>query len=223
MPLPPVLPPPIDAAPHAVIAAQRAVELRAQLAALPAAWREAAALAGGATLEIGCGHGHFIAAYAAAHRDEPCLAVDIIADRLARAQRKLDRAGLANAALLRSEARLLVATLPPWLRLRRVFVLFPDPWPKRRHHKNRLIQPDFLAKLAQHCTPDARFYFRTDHAPYFSEVAALLREHPRWKLADADEPWGFEQESVFQQRAAGGYHSCIARVVPAATHARDAE
>jgi len=200
----------------------RAAELRAQLATLPVEWREAAEREG-VTLEIGCGHGHFIAAYAEAHRAEPCLAIDIIAERLERAQKKLDRAGLANVVLLRSEARLLLDNLPKWLRFRRVFVLFPDPWPKRRHHKNRLLQPDFLAKLARHCTPDARLYFRTDHAPYFAEVAALLRTHPGWQLAGDDEPWGFEQESVFQKRAAGAYQSYIARSVTASTYARATE
>jgi len=189
----------------------RAAELRAQLAALPVEWRKSAEREG-VTLEIGCGHGHFIAAYAAAHREEPCLAVDIIAERLERAQKKLDHAGSSNVVLLRSEARLLLDNLPDWLRFRRVFVLFPDPWPKRRHHKNRLLQPDFLQKLAQHCMPDARLYFRTDHAPYFTEVAELLRTHPDWQLAGDGEPWGFEQESVFQKRAAGAYQSCIAAV-----------
>jgi len=209
----------------------RAAELRAQLASFPDAWRSQTGLfceplvggssgkqrssldalhTNGVTLEIGCGHGHFIAAYGAAHRDEPCLAIDIIAERLERAQKKLDRAGLSNVVLLRSEARLLLGNLPEWLRFRRVFVLFPDPWPKRRHHKNRLLQPDFLQTLAQHCTPDARLYFRTDHAPYFAEVVELLRTHPDWELVGDDEPWGFEQESVFQKRAAGAYQSCIA-------------
>jgi len=192
----------------------RAAELRVQLAALPSDWKHAATRDGrsGVTLEIGCGHGHFIAAYAAAHCEEPCLAIDIIAERLARAQKKLDRAALTNVVLLRSEARLLLDNLPDWLRFRRVFVLFPDPWPKRRHHKNRLLQPDFLKSLARHCTADARLYFRTDHAPYFAEVAELLRTHPDWEMAGDGEPWGFEQETVFQKRAGGYYQSCIARV-----------
>ncbi|KXU34126.1 hypothetical protein AXK11_08770 [Cephaloticoccus primus] len=202
------MPPPIEDA-RAIIA-NRAAELRAQLAAVPESWTDAVARGGGATLEIGCGHGHFIAAYAQAQPEVPCLAIDILAERLARAQKKLDRAGLRNAVLLRSEARLLLDNLPDWLRLRRVFVLFPDPWPKRRHHKNRLLQPDFLSALARHCVPEARLHFRTDHAPYFAEVQALLHEHPDWVLLD-DAPWPFEHETVFQNRAATGYQSCSAQ------------
>jgi len=183
------------------IIAARATELREQLAAKTSDW------AGPITLEIGCGHGHFMAAYAAAHRDERCLAVDIILERLERAQKKTDRAGLTNVVFLRAEARLLVENLPASLQLQRVFVLFPDPWPKRRHHKNRLLQADFLADLARRCTPDARLYFRTDHEPYFAEVADLLQEHPNWRCVD--EFWPFEQATVFQNRAPS-YQSCVA-------------
>ncbi|MEZ5413188.1 MAG: tRNA (guanosine(46)-N7)-methyltransferase TrmB [Opitutaceae bacterium] len=183
------------------VAAARVDDLRAQFAAKVADW------SGLVTLEIGCGHGHFMAAYAAAHPDERCLAIDIIRDRLERAQRKTDRAGLTNVAFLRAEARMLIENLPESMRLKRVFVLFPDPWPKRRHHKNRLLQADFLAALARRCAPGARLYFRTDHEPYFADVATLLQDHPDWR--GVDESWPFEQTTVFQDRAPG-YQSCIA-------------
>ncbi|MCC6415222.1 MAG: methyltransferase domain-containing protein [Opitutaceae bacterium] len=183
------------------IAASRESDLCAQLAAQAGDW------AGPVTLEIGCGHGHFMAAYAAAHRAERCLAIDIMRDRLERAQRKTDRAGLTNVVFLRAEARMLVENLPENLRLDRIFVLFPDPWPKRRHHKNRLMQAGFLSALAQHCAPDARLFFRTDHAPYFAAAAALLGSHPDWRCVD--EPWPFEQPTVFQTRAPA-FQSCVA-------------
>lgn len=183
------------------VTASRVADLHAQLAAKVPDW------SGAVTLEIGCGHGHFMAAYAAAHPQERCLAIDIIRDRLERAQRKTDRAGLTNVAFVRTEAEMLIEHLPGQLRCRRVFVLFPDPWPKRRHHKNRLMQAGFLHRLAARCTPDAQLFFRTDHAPYFAEVAALLQEHPDWRLSDA--PWPFEHATVFQKRAPG-YQSCVA-------------
>ncbi len=183
------------------VTASRVAHLQSQLAAKVADWT------GPVTLEIGCGHGHFMAAYAAAHPDERCLAIDIIVDRLERAQRKTDRAGLTNVAFLRAEAGLFIDHLPAALQLQRVFVLFPDPWPKRRHHKNRLLQADFLHRLAERCNAYARLGFRTDHAPYFEEVVALLAEHPDWHLID--EPWRFEQATVFQNRAPA-FQSCQA-------------
>lgn len=189
------------------ITAARADELRAQLATKLVRWPDTI------TLEIGCGHGHYMAAYAQAHPHENCLAIDIIRERLERAQRKTDRAGLSNVVFLRTEASLLLENLPANIRLRRIFVLFPDPWPKRRHHKNRLMQPDFLRNLSSRCTLDARLFFRTDHEPYFAQVATLLREHSDWR--SVEEPWPFEQATVFQNRAPS-YHSCIAaRRLPA--------
>jgi len=187
------------------VTASRVADLHTQLAAKVADWT------GPVTLEIGCGHGHFMAAYAAAHPEERCLAIDIIVDRLERAQRKTDRAGLTNVAFLRAEAGLFIDHLPSAFQLQRVFVLFPDPWPKRRHHKNRLLQADFLHRLAARCTPGAHLGFRTDHAPYFDEVVALLADHPDWQLVD--EPWPFEQATVFQNRAPA-FQSCQAALRP---------
>lgn len=179
----------------------RQEELRAQIERTLSAWPDAF------TLEIGCGHGHFLAAYAAAHPAEHCLGIDIILDRLDRAARKVQRAGTPQAAFLRAEARLFLETLPERFRLQRIFVLFPDPWPKRRHHKNRLMSSDFLHQLALRATPGARLCFRTDHEPYFAEVAGTLQSHPDWALRE--EPWPFEQITVFQSRAPA-FQSCIA-------------
>ncbi|MEI6862652.1 MAG: methyltransferase domain-containing protein [Verrucomicrobiota bacterium] len=159
--------------------------------------------------EIGCGHGHFLTAYAAAHRDELCVGVDQELDRINRARRKQHRAGLPNLHFVRAEARLFLAALPPGAKLAAVFVLFPDPWPKRRHHKHRLLQKNFLQDMADLAGPGTPFYFRTDHGPYFEEVEAMLRTHAAWRLIPG-EPWPFERPTVFQQRAPGHF-SLVAR------------
>ncbi|MCF7689664.1 MAG: methyltransferase domain-containing protein [Cephaloticoccus sp.] len=183
------------------VEATRRAELQVQLDATLHNWPTTI------TLEIGCGHGHYLAAYAAAHPEEYCLGIDIIRDRLERAQRKTHRARLANVAFFLTEARMLVENLPEAVRLNRILVLFPDPWPKRRHAKNRLLKSTFLDLLAQKSTPTAKLFFRTDHAPYFEETKALLHEHPDWQLSD--EPWPFEHITVFQSRAPD-HQSCIA-------------
>lgn len=161
--------------------------------------------------EIGCGHGHFLAAYAQAHPDHHCIGVDIALDRVGRALRKRDRVGSDNLHFVRAEALLFLDALAQEVRFRRVFVLFPDPWPKLRHHKHRLIQPAFLERLANRMTPDGRLYFRTDFAPYYLEAARTVRNHPRWSLAD--EAWPFEHETVFQARAES-HQSLIAKLRP---------
>ncbi|MES2695957.1 MAG: tRNA (guanosine(46)-N7)-methyltransferase TrmB [Verrucomicrobiota bacterium] len=149
--------------------------------------------------EVGCGHGHFLNAYAAAHPDKICIGVDIASDRIARAVKKRDRAKLGHLHFIRTEARLFLEALPPEARITEVFILFPDPWPKARHHKHRILQTEFLAEVAARATPECRLYFRTDYHPYFAEAQAVVRESPHWQLLDA--PWPFEFETVFQSRA----------------------
>lgn len=158
--------------------------------------------------EVGCGHGHFLTAYAKAHPEELCIGVDIVRDRIARAARKAHRARLPHLHFLIAEAHDFLAMLPVGAELSSVYVLFPDPWPKRRHHKNRLMQAGFLESLAERAGKRTRLYFRTDFEPYFAEVAATIDAHSHWERID--EPWPFEAETVFQARAAT-YFSLVAR------------
>ena len=166
------------------------------------------------TLEIGCGHGHFLTAYAAAHPGEFCVGLDIMQDRLARAARKSARLGLDNVGWVRANAEDFLAGLPLGMRLGpRIFILFPDPWPKRRHWKNRLIQPAFLTELAQRAETNAQLAFRTDHAPYFEVAAAMIAGHPDWSPAADPAAWPFEETTVFQARAPA-YQSLVAGRAP---------
>jgi tRNA (guanine-N7-)-methyltransferase len=151
------------------------------------------------TLEIGAGHGHFLTEYAKAHPDEFCVGIDLLRDRVDRALRKRDRAKLANLVFLKTEAAEFIAALPPQIVLQRIFVLFPDPWPKRRHHKNRLMQADFLRALAARSKPGTELCFRTDDPGYFAAAQAVVQTHRDWEVASA--PWPFERETVFQSRA----------------------
>lgn len=160
------------------------------------------------TLEIGAGHGHFLADYAVAHPKEFCLGIDLLRDRVERATRKRDRAGLANLVFLQAEAGEFLAALPLQAAFRRVFVLFPDPWPKRRHHKNRLMQAEFLSTLAKSTASGAQLCFRTDHAAYFDAAKAEVVAHPDWQVKN-DVAWPFERETVFQSRAPS-YQSLVA-------------
>ncbi len=164
------------------------------------------------TLEIGCGHGHYLTAYAAAHPESFCIGIDLLKDRIARASRKRDRAKLANLLFLEAEAREFLDSLPATAELADIFILFPDPWPKRRHHKNRIIQPEFLSALAAKARPGTRLCFRTDYAPYYTDAYATVAAHSDWKL-DAAAPWPFELETVFQSRA-DSYQSLVARRAP---------
>ena len=160
------------------------------------------------TLEIGSGHGHFLTAYAQAHPDRFCIGIDLLPDRLERSHRKSHRAKLDNIAWIHADAGLFLQALPDNV-LAEIFLLFSDPWPKRRHWKNRVIQPEFLSLLATKAGQGTRLCFRTDHAPYFTQAREFVGQHPFWILP-ADEAWPFELATVFQQRATG-YQSFVAR------------
>jgi tRNA (guanine-N7-)-methyltransferase len=157
--------------------------------------------------EVGCGHGHFLTAYAAAHPTETCIGVDIMRDRIARAHRKAHRAKLARLHFMVADASEFLDALPATAVLSSIYVLFPDPWPKRRHHKHRLLQPSFLDLLATRAEEGGRLYFRTDYDPYFTDALRTVSAHGQWRVVD--QSWPFELETVFQARAEK-YHSFVA-------------
>lgn len=152
--------------------------------------------------EVGSGHGHFLAAYAATHPDRLCIGVDLASDRIERALRKRDRARLGNLHFLRADARFFLQCLSGRSLISDLFVLFPDPWPKARHHKHRILQQDFLANAAAAALPDCRLHFRTDFRPYFDDACSAIRGSPHWQLLPDTTPWPFEYTTVFQHRAA---------------------
>ena len=188
---------------------ERIAELRTKLLEiLPA---DIVAGTRGLTLEIGCGHGHFLAAYAQAFPQEFCLGLDLISKRIERANRKRELSGAENLAFFKAEATELLLALPETCRLAKIFFLFPDPWPKKRHHKNRLIQTEMLNRLAARACAGTRLHFRTDHAEYFDWSCELVDAHPQWTLLP-DAPWLFERETYFQSILPDAYQSLIAEL-----------
>jgi tRNA (guanine-N7-)-methyltransferase len=163
-------------------------------------------------LEIGCGNGHFLVAYAAAHPRELCVGIDLRIERIAKALKKRDRAGLRNLHFFRSEAHDFFDEAPAGIRLLDIYLLFPDPWPKKRHHKNRLVQTGFLDLLAARARQGSRLFFRTDYRQYFDEVAEIVAAHGRWRTLPPG-PFPFEYQTIFQSRAPV-YHSLAAIHVP---------
>ncbi len=159
------------------------------------------ALAGrtGLTFELGSGHGHWLAAYAAAHPEEFCVGIDLITHRVERSVRKQTLGKLANVVFLKAEATEFLDALPAGVELRKIFILYPDPWPKKKHHKNRFIQAENLGKLAAHAAPGARLHFRTDNADYFAWTQEALAAHTGWRL-EPEATWPFEQKTFFEER-----------------------
>lgn len=150
-------------------------------------------------LEVGCGHGHFLTAYAAAHPERFCLGIDLVSKRVACSQRKQAREGRDNLRFLKAEAGELLDALPPDTRLHAIFLLFPDPWPKRRHHRRRIIDERFVERIAARTGPGGRLHLRTDHAGAHAAARRLLEASGAFVVLP-DQPWPFEHETLFQKR-----------------------
>ncbi|MEY3130095.1 MAG: hypothetical protein RLY12_467, partial [Verrucomicrobiota bacterium] len=76
---------------------------------------------------------------------------------------------------------------------------YPDPWPKKKHHKNRFISPENLGLLASRASPGTRLHFRTDNADYFGWTQEHLAAHQGWVI-EPDIVWPFEQKTFFEER-----------------------
>ncbi len=140
-------------------------------------------------LEIGFGGGEHLAEQARRHRDVGFIGCEPFIEGMAKALTQVDADGLTNVRLRMDDARPLVDALAPGS-LDRVFIMFPDPWPKKKQQKRRLIQPDFLDSLHRACRTGARVRFATDVASYADEALGRFRQHGgyRW-LAERADDW----------------------------------
>lgn len=162
----------------------------------------------GVTLEIGCGHGHFLTSYARAHPEETCIGLDLLSGRVARSERKRKASGLENLHFVCAEAWEWLTVWPDSVPIHKVWILFPDPWPKTRHENRRLVSNAFLYLLDMRMSEEARIYFRTDYIPYLEWVSERITGHSRWELTGDAFP--FEERTVFEARASS-YGSIVAR------------
>ncbi|BET65859.1 hypothetical protein ASA1KI_07770 [Opitutales bacterium ASA1] len=152
-------------------------------------------------LELCCGHGHFLADRAAEDASRCYIGVDYCSDRIERARRKQARGGWGNLQFLRAEVFELLEAWPESLRVESCFVLFPDPWPKKRHSKNRVFCSRLLDRLSALTVEGATLYFRTDASFYFEEALQVAVRDPAWEL-HLEPAWPFGGDTVFQRRAA---------------------
>ena len=148
-------------------------------------------------MELGCGHGHFRAAYAAENPDEDCMGVDWMRKRLDKALNKKEKGRLGNLELVKAEAVEFLNVVPDGVWFEKIFVLFPDPWPKARHAKKRLIRDSFLDELATRTRPGIRLYFRSDDESYVYWTKEHLLRHDQWRV-DSEASWPFRTETFFQ-------------------------
>ena len=140
----------------------------------PAAWFGRAAPL---ILEIGSGMGESTAALAAAAPDVDHLAVEVFEPGIAALLMRATE--LTNLVVLRGDAVTLLSAKVPEASLAGIRIFFPDPWPKRRHHKRRLVQPEFVALAATRLRPGGTLHMATDWADYAVQMRAVADAEPR--------------------------------------------
>jgi tRNA (guanine-N7-)-methyltransferase len=139
-------------------------------------------------LEIGFGGGEHMAAQAGRRPDVLVLGAEPFLNGVASAVRHVQEQALSNVRLLNGDARELMSLLPDAC-LTRIFVLFPDPWPKTRHHKRRIIQADTLKDMARLLRSGGRLRFATDVAGYADWALERVLASPdfTWSALRADD------------------------------------
>jgi tRNA (guanine-N7-)-methyltransferase len=144
--------------------------------------------AGEVWLEIGFGGGEHLAAQAVRRPDTGFIGCEPFVEGVAKALGAIEENGLSNIRLWTEDARPLIDALPE-ASIARAFILFPDPWPKRRQQKRRLIQPAFIAALHRILAPGAAVRFATDVASYANDALLVFLSHGgfHWTAQRADD------------------------------------
>ena len=136
-------------------------------------------------LEIGFGGGEHMAGQAGRSPTTLIIGVEPFLNGVASALRHIEDRGLTNVRVHQGDAREVARQLPDGC-LDRVFILFPDPWPKSRHHKRRIVQPEFLVELARLLKPGGGLRFATDWAEYADWTRARVPASGLFTAVEAD-------------------------------------
>lgn len=141
---------------------------------IPLQWPELFARDAPTDIEIGAGKGKFLNELAAARPDRNLLAVERSAKYHRLCCDRAARRGLTNVRLLRTTGEDLLFRLIPEASAGTIYVLFPDPWPKKRHHKRRFIKPEIVAAMVRALTVGGRLLVKSDHGDYAEIIGEVL-------------------------------------------------
>jgi tRNA (guanine-N7-)-methyltransferase len=129
-------------------------------------------------LEIGSGMGETTAAIAQAHSETDFIAVEVHGPGVGSLLNRIDSLGLRNLKVIRHDAVEVLQSMIADGSLAAIHLFFPDPWPKKRHHKRRLVQPAFAALAARKLAPGATLHAATDWPEYAQHMEEVLAGEP---------------------------------------------
>lgn len=135
-------------------------------------------------VELGCGDASFLVRYAAKHPEHNFIGVERLLGRIRKLDRKGRRAALTNLRGVRIESAYFLEYLLPPRSATSLHIYFPDPWPKRKHWKNRLINERFPELARQALAPGGVVYLRTDNAEYFRQMTEVFAAHRAFRSVE---------------------------------------
>ncbi len=138
-------------------------------------------------LEIGFGNGDSLVALAADNPDQDYIGIEVHEPGVGHCMIGATEAGLTNLRLIIDDAIDVLKTQISDETIARINLYFPDPWPKKRHHKRRIVQPDFLALCAQKLESKGSLHIATDWANYAEHIDEVLGESPLFVIAERRE------------------------------------
>ena len=150
-------------------------------------------------VDLGCGDGSFLMDLAREFPERDFLGVERLLGRVRKVCKKLTRRSLENVRVLRLESGYVTEWLLPEAAVSRLHLLCPDPWPKLRHHRRRLVQVAFLEAVRRALVPGGEFLFMTDHEEYFQWALAKVAEFGRFERLEWTEDSFFYPKTDFQE------------------------
>ena len=162
-------------------------------------------------IDLGCGDGSFLVAMASHYPERNFLGVERLLGRVRKVIRKAEKNSLLNLKVLRLELSYTIEWLLPDHCASRMHLLFPDPWPKKKHHKRRMVNQSFCESLVRILKEDGEFLFKTDHPDYFEESMLTLKNFDLLKqvpwntddfypVTDFEKIWTKEGKKIYSAR-----------------------
>lgn len=139
-------------------------------------------------VDLGCGKGRFLLAHASAHPDVNFIGTDIQVGRLQKIRKRAEAAGIGNIRLMHTDSVYTLDYLLPRESVSRFYLYFPDPWPKRKHHRRRVVQPEFLTLAHRALHKKGELHIATDHEGYFQHIESVVKGDPRFDVIPPFEP-----------------------------------
>jgi tRNA (guanine-N7-)-methyltransferase len=164
-------------------------------------------------VDLGCGDGSFVCALAERLPDKDFLGIERLLGRIRSSARKA--ASLGNVRLLQMESSYAVRYLLPAESVEIFYLLFPDPWPKRRHHRRRIVTQDFLNSVHTALKENGTLYIATDHLDYFGKIKGIAGLNAGFVMGDADHDLPASKFGlIFRQKGAPIHWLALRKISP---------